>query len=247
MVIKHNKKKVEVEREYIMNILCENKKLNFQYPPIYGSPSRVAKSIEKDLLKKPKPKEIASLVYESFNNQSNEYASTIIKIFKQAGFYQFVGNLWLPKTKKTFFHKKMHGLNNGVIVDLAPDFNNGKIVMNKKTLIDRLHKEDPNVKFIPYGFKTQDLKVNEFLTNPYLKAIYGEKGIEKILRVAFENSFSNSPYYSLWLPVDLKKEQTTISKVSGGRYFGSGILISSKLMSDEHETGYGLGIRDLKD
>ena len=60
-------------------------------------------------------------------------------------------------------------------------FENGKLVMDKNSLIKKLQSNDPLVKFVPFGYKNGEQNLIEFQKNPYIQARYGKEGAEKIV------------------------------------------------------------------
>ena len=184
--------------------------LTFQYPSFEGTYEKVAEQIDKEKLKRPNSPETASLVYDAWKNPKGKYESEIVKILKDAWLWEFTGNLYLPKSNEE--------VNNGVILEYNPTIENGKLAMDKSSLIKRLNENDSNVKFVPFGYKLENQKPSELEKNPYIIARYGEEGAEKIAEVA--SKYRSSPY--LWSFNSVDEEKTRMSAL-GGFLYGGGL------------------------
>jgi len=178
---------MEVEKVKLI-IPHEGNKLAFQYPTFKGYYETVAGKIDKECLKRPTSPETASLVYDAFQNRKGEYESQIIKILNDAWFWEFTGNLYLPKSNEE--------INNGVILEQNPTIENGKLIMDKNNLIKRLKENDSKVKFVPFGYKIGEQNLIELQKNPYILARYGKEGAEKIVEIA--SKYEKKPYVYSW-------------------------------------------------
>ncbi len=167
-----------------LRVSHEGGKLTFQYPAFRGNYGNVANAINNDNLKRPNSSETASLVYDAFKNSDGKYESEIIKILNDTLLWEFTGNLYLPKLNEK--------IDNGVILEYNPKIENGKLIMDKNSLIKRLKENDSNVKFVPFGFKTGKQNLIELQKNPYIVARYGKEGAEKIAEIA--SKYKNEPY-----------------------------------------------------
>ena len=166
----------------------EGNKLTFKYPSFKGNYGNVANAIDNEKLKRPNSSETASLVYDAFQNKKGEYESQIIEILNNAWLWEYTGNLYLPK-------KSDEEISNGVILDLNSQnlkFENGKLIMDKSSLIKRLKENDSSVKFVPFGFKTGEQTPKELEKNDYIVARYGEEGAEKMAKIA--SKYRKNPY-----------------------------------------------------
>jgi len=211
-------------RKNIFNrIPYEGKEITFQYPAFRGTYGNVAEQIDKEGLKRPNSPETASLVYDAWQNPKEKYQLEIIKILKNNRFWEFTGNLYLPKSNQE--------INNGVILDLNPKITNGKLKMNKKSLIKRLQENDELVRFVPFGYKVREQSVFKLMKNPYMVARYGEEGAEKIGEVA--SKYKNWPCIYSFDSVD--EERTRMSDLSilwGHWYFGDRLDVGGNLWYD---------------
>ena len=189
--------KPQVEKTYLREVPHEGRELTFQYPAFRGTYGNVAKQIDKENLKRPNSAETASLVRDAFQNSQGQYESEIIKILKDRWFWEFTGNLYTPKSNAE--------INNGVILENNPQIANGRLNMNKQSLVKRLQENDPLIKFVPFGFKTGEQTVLELERNPYIVARYGEEGAQKIAEVA--SKYSRNPKLWSFDSVDEEKQR----------------------------------------
>ena len=221
---------MEIETNYIkMKVPHEGGNLSFQHPAFKGTYGSVAEQIVKAGLKRPNSSETASLVYNSFQNKGGKYESEIIKILKDAWFWEFTGNLYLPKSNEE--------INNGVILEHNPKIENGKLIMDKSSLIKRLKENDPLLKFVPFGYKTEKQSSLELSRNPYVVARYGEEGAEKIAKVA--DKYPNKPY--VWSFDSVDEEIVRMSAL--GRYWnGVGSLSVNGNSWDDDLLGHAFGV-----
>ena len=176
----------KIGKSYLIGIPYERGELTFNYPAFEGTYENVAEQIDNKGLKRPNSPETASLIYDAFQNKEGQYESEIINILNKKCFWEFTGNLYLPKSNEE--------INNGVILDLNPTIENGKLIMNKNSLIERLKNNDKKVKFVPFGYRTGEQSSLELSKNPYIIARYGEEGADKIVQIA--DKFTKSP--KLW-------------------------------------------------
>ncbi|KHO55021.1 MAG: hypothetical protein QT10_C0007G0007 [archaeon GW2011_AR19] len=206
--------------------------LTFQYPAFEGTYGSVAKAIDKEGLKRPNSPETASLVYDAFQNPNNKYSKEIIDILNNINnnyFWEFIGNLYLPKSGEK--------INNGVIIEHNPKIKNGKLIMNKNSLIKRLQSKDSNVKFVPFGFKTGEQTWQELEKNLYIIARYGKEGAEKIAKVA--SKYKNKPYIFSFDSVD--EEKVPMSALYRSRGFGDRLYVDGNDWDDDSR-GLAFGV-----
>src|SRR3989338_3514680 len=186
------------EGKTYLTVPHEGGELSFQHPAFKETYGNVAEQIDKAGLKRPNSSETASLVYDAWQNPKEKYSSEIISILKNNWFWEFTGNLYLPKSNEE--------INNGVILDLDSQnlkFENEKLIMDKSSLIKRLKENDPLVKFVPFGYKTRGQTWQELEKNEYIINRYGEEGAEKIAEVALK--YPHNPYLSIFKFVDEEK------------------------------------------
>jgi len=182
--------------------------LTFQYPSFKGTYGKVAELIDSEGLKRPTSPELASLVYDAWKNPKGEGESEILKILKNNWFWEFTGNFYLPKSNEE--------VNNGVIIVYNPDIKNGVLSMDKSSLIKRLNENDSDVKFVPFGYKTETQTPNELEKNSYIIARYGEEGAEKIAEVS--SKYKVNPYLFSFKSVDEERQRMSALDYDWGGY-----------------------------
>ena len=211
---------MKIEKGYTKMIVpYEKGKAVFAHPAFKGNYGKVAEQIDNAGFKRPTSEETASLVYDALQNPKGEYEAGILKIMKDNWLWEFTGNLYLPKSNEE--------VNNGVILDTNPTIQNGKLVMDKSSLIKRLDKNDSSVKFVPFGYKTGEQNILDLSKNDYIIARYGEEGAEKIAKIASE--YKNKPV--LWSFDSVDEEKVRVSALGDGGGFGGRLLVN----------GYGWG------
>jgi hypothetical protein len=225
---------MKVEKGYTkLMIPHEGNEITFQHPAFRGTYANVANELDRAGLKRPTSPEVASLVYDAWKNPKGEHESEIINILKNNWLWEFTGNLYLPKSNEE--------VNNGVILEYNPTIQNGKLVMDKNSLIKRLQENDSNVKFVPFGFKTGQQNLLEFSKNPYLVARYGEDGAEKIAEVA--SKYNKNPV--IWSFDSVDEEKTRVSSLYD--YWGDdgGLDVVGNYWDDD-DFGHAFGVRAAK-
>ena len=192
-------------------------KIAFEYPAFKGTYANVAEQIDKAGLKRPNSAETASLVYDAWKNQKGEKESEIISILKNNWLWEYTGNLYLPKSNEE--------ISNGVILEINPKIINGKLAMDKNSLVQRLKENDPLVKFVPFGFKIKEQNLIELQKNPYIIARYGKEGAEKIAEIA--SKYKNNPYVNIFNSVN--KEETRMSALDNFWSFNDGLDVNGSI------------------
>jgi hypothetical protein len=205
--------KAQIGKTYLTEIPHEGKELTFEHPSFKGTFGEVYNKIKELGLKIPSSAETASLVYDAFQNLGGKYESEIKDILRNDWFWEFTGNLYLPKSNED--------INNGVILDLNPTIENGRLVMNKNSLIKRLQDNDSNVKFVPFGYKIDSQTPLELSKNPYIIARYGEEGADKIAKVA--DNYKQNP--SLWSFNSVNEEKTRVSALNETMFLTWGVSV----------------------
>lgn len=147
-----------------------DKELAFMHPS-YGRSDyfSIKEEIETDGLRTPTMSETASLVHTAFNSD-DKYSDEIRKIMKSRWLWAFTGNSYIP--------------NEGVYVQDNPGIVDRKLNMDRKSLVKKLRSNDSSVKFVPFGFKIGEQTSREFGKNPYVVALAGKEGAEKLAEVA---------------------------------------------------------------
>jgi hypothetical protein len=198
--------KAIIKKVYLTEIPHEGGNIAFQYPAFDRYYGNIAEGIDKEGLERPKSSETASLIYDAFQKPEGEYESKIIQILHELAFFEFTGNLYLPKSRRK---EEVH---NGIILETNPKITNGGMLnMDKQSLIKRLQNNDPLVKFVPFGYKVGEQTSSELIKNPYIVARYGEEGAQKIAEIS--SKFKSNPELAVYDSVE--GEYLKMSVLSG--------------------------------
>ena len=170
--IKEEKPKLTVDHK--------GKDLTFVHPS-YGPDTyaNVGSEIEREGLIRPTMSEITSLFHSAFNSD-NKYSKEIQKLMKDRYLWGCTGTLYVP--------------NKGAYIQDDPEVRNGMPFMEESELVRKLESSDPSVRFVPFGFQTEEMTSLQLSTNPYVKALVGDEGAEKLAEIA--DKHRNKPY--LW-------------------------------------------------
>ena len=226
------------EGKTYLTVPHEGGKLTFQYSPFRGTYGNVANEIDKAELKRPNSAETASLVYDAWKNPEERYSSEIIKILRDRWFWEFTGNLYLPKSNGPRGVSSGEEINNGVILETNPKILNEELVMNKNSLVQRLKDNDSSVKFVPFGYKIGEQTPRELEKNEYIIARYGKEGAEKISEIA--SIYKNPPFLYSFNYVN--EEKIKMSALGSGWYFGDRLYVDGGFL-DPRKVGHALGIK----
>lgn len=136
--------------------------------PAYGPDDyfSVQRGIEKAGLRVPTMAETISLAYSAWQNPNEKYSKEIIQLLKNGWFWGFTGNLYVP--------------NKGVYIQDNPEVKSGIVIMNEQDLVKKLESGDDSVRFVPFGFQNGEISLRELEKNPYVQALVGEEGAEKL-------------------------------------------------------------------
>jgi hypothetical protein len=169
---------VDIGKTYLRGIPHKGKHISFEYPAYRGNYGDIAEKIDGAGLRRPSSSEIASLLRDAWRNRRGEYESKILNISVNDWLLEFSGNLYIPKSREE--------ISDCVLIEYNPFIMGNKLIMDKDSLVRRLQKNDPLVKFVPLGFKTGEQSSRELAKNPYIIARYGEEGARKIARTSVE-------------------------------------------------------------
>ena len=155
--------------------------------PSYGPNdyANVGNSIEQAGLRRPTMAETASLVYTTFNSD-DKYSKEIKDLMEKIWLWAFTGSLYIPR---------------GVYIQDDPEIRNRMPFMEESDLVKRLEANDKNVRFVPFGFKTESMTSRELEKNPYVIALAGEEGASKLAEVADKHR-NERPYIWSFETVD---------------------------------------------
>ena len=196
-----------------LTVQHEGDDLTFVYPANEGTYASVQDQIQKAGLQAPTMAQTASLVHDAFNSD-DKYSQGIKKIMKDAWLWGFTGNLYVP--------------NKGVYVQDNPEVRNGAVVMDESELVSKLEKEDPSVRFVPFGYKTEGMSALELAKNPYIIALAGEEGADKLAQVA--DKHKKRSY--LWRFKSVGEPTTRVSRLGSDGGFDDRLFVSGNCLGD---------------
>ena len=200
--------------------------LTFMHPN-YGpnTYANVRADIEKDNLRTATMAETASLVQGAFNS-SDKYSEEIKGLMKDRYLWAFTGTLYVP--------------NKGAYIQDAPETRNGMPFMDESDLIKRLESGDSSVRHVPFGYKTESMSPLELGKNPYVIALAGEEGAEKLAQVADKHKRQPSYLRSF---ESVSEPLTRVSTLSSGWGLGGGLYVGGVSLGDGR-SGCAFGVQD---
>lgn len=228
----------KIEKARLENVFCEGEFRSFQYPPFKGTYGDVARQIDDNGFNRPHPsytlaivRGICDLQRELALAYAKEEMYTSIDLELNDILFEFTGNLYLPKSNEE--------INNGVILEHNPKILNGKLHMDKNSLVKRLRENDSNVKFVPFGYKTGEMHYNQIRKHPYIIARYGEKEINY-----FIDSDEVDINYIVNIPNYVEREKSVLSSLIIGEIgdFLQFPLTIEGQASSENIIGHAFGV-----
>src|SRR3989338_2647293 len=147
--------------------------------------ANVGSQIEQADLIRPTMSQITSLVHTSYNS-NDRYSKEIVELMKDAYLRGFTGSHYVP--------------NKGAYIQEDPQIRNGMPFMDESDLVRKLEANDPNVRFVPFGFKTEEMTPIQLANNDYVKALVGEEGAEKLAEISDKHRYK--PYLYSFESVD---------------------------------------------
>ena len=173
-----------------LDVISDRQKTTtFIHPAYQGTYSELNDRIPADGLIRPSFRDSVDIVHAGFTNKNPDYAKYadyIKKIMKDAWVRGFTG---------------IH-YSKGVFVLDFPDVVNNTAVMNESDLEKKLgsreedgvvYSDDGLLRFIPYGFKTEEMKVKDLARNRLVIAMAQDReGAEKLADIA--DKHRKNPY-----------------------------------------------------
>ena len=150
--------------------------------------------------------EITSLVHTA-HNSDDRYSKEIQKRMKDNWLWGFTGILYVP--------------NKGVYIQEDPQIKGRMLFMDECELIRKLEENDPNVRFVPFGFQTGEMTPTQLAENKYIQALVGEEGAEKLAEIA--GKYKNEP--RLWAFKNVDEPSTRVSALGSGWVFDGGLVV----------------------
>ncbi|KHO48866.1 MAG: hypothetical protein QJ16_C0002G0001, partial [archaeon GW2011_AR1] len=98
---------------------------------------------------------------------------------------------------------------------------------------------DSDVKFVPFGYKTETQTPNELEKNSYIIARYGEEGAEKIAEVS--SKYNVNPYLFSFKSVDEERQRMS---ALGDYWNGSRLSVDGDWNGDVVGHSFGVSVAD---
>ena len=117
-------------------------------------------------------------------------------------------------------------------------FNKIKYIPNEGAYIQKPNQEEV---FVPFGYKIGEQSSLELSKNKFVIGLFGEKGADKIAKVA--DTYSDKPF--LWSFRKVKKEITKVSALDCGWGFGVRLGVVGGYVWDGDGNGHAFGVDAL--
>ena len=172
--------KVREGRTYL-DVLHLDGEITFVYPA--KGPTtyvRVAGELEQDNLSKPTASQNASLIHSAWQNPKEKYSKEVIDVLRSSWLWCYNGIFYVAKE--------------GAYIQDNPEIRNGRVFMDKSALIKKLEANDQSVRFVPFGYKIGEQSAKDLEKNPFVVALAGEEGAEKLAEVS--GNYKLKPYLS---------------------------------------------------
>ena len=181
--------------------------LTFVYPPT--NPSNYAgtqREIEEAGFLPPTMAQTASLVHAAFSLKG-KYGEEIRKLMKDSWLWAYTGTLTVP--------------GKGLYIQDYPPIVDGMPNIGPNDLERRVN--EGKLRFVPFGFDFEigEMSPSDLVENPYVQALAGKEGAEKLAKVAGE--YPKNPF--LWALTDTNKSQTRVS-VLGSNWVDDGLYVN---------------------
>jgi len=206
-----------------IDVPYQDRTITFVYPAkgpgIYQG---VMDQVSLDGLLRPTSAQTISLVDSAFQDENEPEFKDVLTKFKNRYLWTSTENLSVPKQ--------------GIIVY---DNINGKMPSTSKELLEMYEAKVPEVRLVPYGFKTGSQSISDFVKNPYVIAQFGEEQMDLVARVA--EKFKKIPYVTALQNVDSETKRYTA--LDSNRDLGRGLDVIG-LGRGYNWLGCALGVRN---
>src|SRR3989338_2626200 len=153
--------------------------LTFVYPPTsLGNYANTQRVIEEAGFLPPTMAQTASLVHAAFSSE-DIYSKEIKKLLEDRYLWAYTGTLTVP--------------NKGLYIQDHQPIVNGMPNISSDDLERRV--KEGKLRFVPFGFKTGEMSPSDLAENPYVQALAGQEGAEKLAKVA--EKYESNPF--LWV------------------------------------------------
>jgi len=195
--------------------------------PAFGHSAyaKVGQQITEAGLVLPTMEQTASLVYDAWQNPDEKYSKDIIRKLRTNWLWGFNGLLYVP--------------NEGVYIQDRPDIQNGKVVMNQEDLVKKIESNDESVRFVPFGFKRDSQSSLELAKNPFIQALAGEEGADKLASVA--DKYNLKPF--VWTLDNVDNPTIRVASLGSGRGLGGWLDVDGDDWVGNYG-GYAFGVSE---
>jgi len=191
-----------------------------------GTYASVGTEISAQELIRPTMAQTVSLVYSAFQNKDNKYSQEIKKILKDKRFWGFTGNRYVKSDK-------------GIYIEDNPEIKKGRVLVdNRDNLIKRLESNDDSVRFVPFGFRTEEQFPENLEKNPYVIGLAGEEGAEKLAEVA--DMYKLKPCVFVLNNDIFINEIIRVSALGSGWSFGKRLALYGDFADDGGGDAFGM-------
>ncbi len=186
--------------------------------------------LQEDLVR-PTMAHVASMFHDIFFDYGQlptnfkEFAS---KLKKVAGLWAYTGTLNVPSK--------------GVYVQDYPEVKNGRPSMTESELVKKLKEHDKNVRFVSLGFKTGFMSPSELSKNPYIKALAGEEGAERLAKVASKTKLGAYKLASFVAPPAIDQTQSLTGICSVISFLGVDLWLNTRFMDNKYSSYYAIAV-----
>jgi len=153
-----------------MIVHSKDSPIGFIYPPKgQGDYFKVREFIFQDKLLTPTFAETISLIYAAWKNPTNEFSKEILNLLNRRLLWVYTGNLYIP--------------NKGVYIQHNPNIKSGELDMEESDLEKKMKEGDATIRFVNFGFEIKELTKEEIYNHPYIMAMAGKEGAEKLAEI----------------------------------------------------------------
>ena len=199
--------------------------LTFVYPAKKGTYIELAEQLDEDNLQQLTMSQNASLIYAAWQNPKEKYSKEIIDILRNSWLVCFNGILYDKEDK-------------GAYIEDRPKIRGNRVYMEKSDLLKRLEANDPSVRFVPFGYKIEKQSSKDLEKNPFVIALAGEEGAQKLAEVSANYKFK--PYLYSFDNVD--RSAIRVASLDSCRCLGNGMLYVGGFDWGDNDDGYAFGV-----
>ena len=200
-------------------------KISFVSPAFGPSTyAKVGQEITDAGLERPTMEQTASLAYDAWQNPDEKYSKDIIGKMRTNWLWGFNGLLYVPKE--------------GVYIQDRPEVQNGRVVMDQTDLVKKMESGDESVRFVHFGFKRESQSSLELSKNPFIQALAGEEGADKLAQVS--ENYKIKPF--VWALYNVDNPTIRVASLGSNRDLdGDRLRVRGYDWGDDND-GYAFGV-----